>query len=155
MFNGLSILGSMFASAWRSAALCVHTALYLVFCVLFAIHEKLLYLITKYHRIFLGNKALPERKAQISQTSVNRLSRQCAILNISQPYWLPKYVTDSFTFSNEDDVRTSQTARLWASTACYGNSFTLLYVDVVHTSQEAHLRTSTACYWESLMLIKF
>jgi hypothetical protein len=42
--------------------------------------------------IFLGSKAGPVRRAD-NLTSVSRLSRQCGILNISQPYRPPRPVT--------------------------------------------------------------
>jgi hypothetical protein len=83
--------------------------------------------------------------------SVSRLSRQCRILNISQPYrpsrlvtgivlffiwrWC-SYLTVStpmgfhwllrryFYFLYIDDIRTSQGKDIWYSAACYRDSFT-------------------------------
>jgi hypothetical protein len=46
---------------------------------------------------------------------------------------------DSFTFSNVDDVRTSQKTHLRATTCCYGDSFTFSYIDDFRTSQGTHL----------------
>jgi hypothetical protein len=43
--------------------------------------------------------------------------------------------------------------RLWASTACYGESFTVLYVDVVRTLQKTRQRASTTGYWESFTVL--
>jgi hypothetical protein len=69
------------------------------------------------------------------------------------PMGLHGLLGDSFTLLYVDDVRTSQEAHLWASTASYGDSFTLLYVDDVRTSQEAHLWASTASYGHSFTLL--
>jgi hypothetical protein len=40
-----------------------------------------------------GGKELPVRRAENLPPSVSRLSRQCGILNISQPYRSPRPVT--------------------------------------------------------------
>jgi hypothetical protein len=101
-----------------------------------------------------------------SPPSVSRFSKQCGILDISQPYRLPLPVSgktlfvfvhavrnscygDSFTLLYVDDVRTSQEACI--TTVCYGDSFTLLYVYGVRTSQEAW--TTTVRYGDSFTLL--
>jgi hypothetical protein len=43
--------------------------------------------------MFLGSRARPVRKAESLALSVSRLSIQCGILNISQPYRPPRLVT--------------------------------------------------------------
>jgi hypothetical protein len=49
--------------------------------------------------MFLGSGALPVRKSD-NLTAICELSRQCGILNISQPYEPPQSVNgDSFFFS--------------------------------------------------------
>jgi hypothetical protein len=68
-------------------------------------------------------------------------------------YGPPRPITGIALFFYVDDVRTSQEAHLWTSTACYGDSVIILYVDNVLTSQEAHLWTSTACYGDSFILL--
>jgi hypothetical protein len=61
-------------------------------------------------------------RLKTSLPSVNRLSRQCLILNISQTYRLPQSVMGKvLLYLYVDDVRTSQEAP--ASTICYGDSF--------------------------------
>jgi hypothetical protein len=47
----------------------------------------------EYHKRFLGSRARPVLKAKTSPPFVSRLSRQCGILNISQPYRPPRTVT--------------------------------------------------------------
>jgi hypothetical protein len=43
--------------------------------------------------MFLGSEVRRVRRADNLTTSVSRLSRQCGILNISQPYRPPRHVT--------------------------------------------------------------
>jgi hypothetical protein len=43
--------------------------------------------------MFLGSRARPVRRADMLPLSVSRLSTQCGILNISQPYRSPRPVT--------------------------------------------------------------
>jgi hypothetical protein len=52
--------------------------------------------------------------------SMSWLSRQCRILNISQPYRPPRPVTGTALLFICADVRTSQKKGVWASTAYYG-----------------------------------
>jgi hypothetical protein len=47
---------------------------------------------TRSKKVFLGNRARPVLTT-VNLTAVNRLSRQCGILNISQPYRPPRPVT--------------------------------------------------------------
>jgi hypothetical protein len=84
-----------------------------------------------------------------SRHSVSRLSRQCVILNISQPHSPPRSVTEISLLSIYADIRTSQETHLWACTVCYGDSYTFLYVHDVRTSQEKHLWASTVCCGDS------
>jgi hypothetical protein len=99
-------------------------------------------------KMFLGSQCGRCLRLIISPPSVSGLSRQCAILNISQPYRPPWPVTRTALFLYVDDVRTSQETR--ASTACYGDNFTFLYVDV-RTSQKT--RASTACYGDNFTFL--
>jgi hypothetical protein len=46
-------------------------------------------------------------------------------------YGLHSLLGDGFSFLYLDDVRTSQKAHVWPSTACYGDIFTSLYVMMV------------------------
>jgi hypothetical protein len=49
--------------------------------------------------MFLESGARPVRRVTTLPPSVSHLSRQCGILNISQPYRPPQFVTgESFTF---------------------------------------------------------
>jgi hypothetical protein len=48
--------------------------------------------------MFLGNKARAMLRVDNSPPSVIRLSRQCGILNLSQPYRPPRPVTRIFFF---------------------------------------------------------
>jgi hypothetical protein len=93
-----------------------------------------------------------------------RPSRQCEILNISQPYRPPQPVTEIDLLLHMhmfvphrkhsygppwpvtvDKVRTPQETYLWSYTACNEDSFTFLYIDYVHKSQETLVCASTAC----------
>jgi hypothetical protein len=65
-------------------------------------------------------------------------------------YGSPRPVPGIVLLLYVDDVRASQGTRLWASTACSGDSFTLFYVGDVRTSQGSRLWSSTASYWDSL-----
>jgi hypothetical protein len=63
--------------------------------------------------------------------------------HMKHAYWSPRPVTGiALLYLFVDEIRTSQEAHLWASTACYGESFTFLYVDVIRTPKEAHLWAS-------------
>jgi hypothetical protein len=83
-----------------------------------------------------------------SPPSVNRLPRQCEILNNSQRYRPPLtgilYV---------DNIHTSQETHLCASTACYRDSFTFLYLYYLRTSRETHLCASTTCCGEGFTFL--
>jgi hypothetical protein len=75
-----------------------------------------------------------------------RPSRQCRILNISQPMGLHCLLQVHLYFLYAENVRTAQETH--ASTASYCNAFTFSYVDI-RTTQETQLWASTVCYKES------
>jgi hypothetical protein len=82
------------------------------------------------------------RVRMTSPQSVSRLSRQCGILNISQPYGLKRRVR-AIDVLYVYHVRTSEETHLWASTACYVGRALLFYVGYVPTSQEPPPRPVT------------
>jgi hypothetical protein len=85
-------------------------------------------------------------KVTTSPLSVSRFSKQCGILNITEPYRPPRCYKDSFTFLYVNDVRASEERHVWPSSVCYGNICLFLYVDNVLTLQETHALAYAACY---------
>jgi hypothetical protein len=74
---------------------------------------------------------------------MKNLTAICELMDWKTPQVSIESHAESFS-TLYDDVRTSQEARLWASTACYGDSFTSSYAYDVRTSQEAHLGAFTS-----------
>jgi hypothetical protein len=79
-------------------------------------------------------------------SSVSRLSIQCGILNIPQPYRTPLFVTEKAFFFI---CSWSSYLLLNIPTNLHGllpGQLCFLYVDDIRTSQESHLRVSMVCY---------
>jgi hypothetical protein len=73
--------------------------------------------------MFLGSRAPLCARLRPSPPFVSLLSRQCRILNISQPDRPPLPVTGIALLFYVGDVRISKDAHTWTSTACYGDMF--------------------------------
>jgi hypothetical protein len=80
-----------------------------------------------------GGKGRSVREADNFTANCNPISRQCGILNISQPYRPPWSVT-GIALLYIGDVLTSQQTLLWASKSCYGDSSTSYTNSRVYTT---------------------
>jgi hypothetical protein len=79
-------------------------------------------------KMFLPTRAWPVHEAD---DLVSRLSKQCGIFNISQPYRPPLPVKGiAFRFYMKMIFVPNRT-HIWASTACYRDSFTYIYFFVI------------------------
>jgi hypothetical protein len=70
-------------------------------------------------KVFLGNGTRRVREADNLAPPVSRLSRQCGIFNISQPYRTPHHVTLIALLCLFVAVHTSQETPLSVSMVCY------------------------------------